>query len=86
MTYLQFLLAEAMGLRSDDPKVLSAIKALEKAKVVTPSRVQAAELRHRIDSLRAQGVTAVVIAQRLGISRRWVTKVVTARLETRRSD
>ncbi len=34
MTYLQFLLAEAMGLPSTDPKVLAAVQALEKAKVI----------------------------------------------------
>ncbi len=34
MTYLQFLLAEAMGLPSTDPKVLAAVHALEKAKVL----------------------------------------------------
>lgn len=34
MTYLQFLLAEAMGLPSTDPKVLAAVQALEKAKAV----------------------------------------------------
>lgn len=39
MTYLQFLLAEAMGLQADDPKVVAAVKALEKAKVIDPRAV-----------------------------------------------
>lgn len=34
MSYLQCLLAEAMGIPADDPRVIAAIKALEKAKVL----------------------------------------------------
>ena len=46
MTYLQFLLADAMGLRSDDPKVLAAVQALEKAKAVDHKML----LRHQIQA------------------------------------
>jgi hypothetical protein len=45
MTYLQSLLAEAMGLASNDPRVIAAVKAIYKAKVVDDRAVTRAQIR-----------------------------------------
>jgi hypothetical protein len=36
MTYLEFLIAEAMGIPSGDPRVRAAVQALHKARVIDP--------------------------------------------------
>lgn len=45
MTYLQFLLSEAMGLQADDPKVLAAVQALSRAKVVDLNAIKRAQIQ-----------------------------------------
>lgn len=45
MTYLQFLLAEAMGLQANDPRVIAAAKAIYRAKVVDSRAVLRAQIR-----------------------------------------
>ncbi len=45
MTYLQFLLAEAMGLQADDPKVVAAVQAIRKANIVDERAVLRARIR-----------------------------------------
>jgi len=45
MTYLQLLLAEAMDLPWDDPRVAKAIQTLRKAKVVDEAAIKREEIR-----------------------------------------
>lgn len=45
MNYLQILLAEAMGLLADDPRVVTAIKAIYAAKLVDNRAVLRAQIR-----------------------------------------
>lgn len=46
MTYLQILLAEAMGVPADDPKVVAAVKAIKKARAVDEKALLRYQIQH----------------------------------------
>lgn len=80
MSYLEFLIAEAMGLPSSDSKVAAAVHALDKAGVIDRRRVQTVELHRKIDALNRQGLSTSIIAVRLGMHRVSVAKIVRSNL------
>lgn len=45
MTYLEFLIAEAMGLPSGDPRVRAAVTALNQAKVIDHDALKREQIR-----------------------------------------
>jgi hypothetical protein len=82
VTYLQYLLAEAMGAPLDDPRVQRAVLAIQP--LVPQRRMETVEMHRRIDKLRGQGVSCADIAAGLGITRQAVTRIVASQLEARR--
>lgn len=78
MTYLRYLLAEAMGLRSDDPKVLAAERAINP--IVDESRVK------RVQILADRETDWRILARRYHVGRTFIYKTWSERSNSAHAD
>lgn len=88
MTFLEYLLSEAMGCQASDPRIQKAVESLHKARAVDPARLDRLDRDAKIYDLRmgkvGKPLDGAAIEIRMGVSRATVARAMRSQLEIRR--